>query len=120
MRAGAIGAIVSQTTLVWLLVTAPIMEYLETMGTSARVAEPHAKHRGEPGRLAEEHAALRRVATLVAAGAPPADLFETVCAEVAQLVGAEGAALSRFEIDGMVTALGGWTSTGFDYAGRRY
>src|SRR4051812_28458248 len=121
MRAGAIGAIVSQTTLVWLVVTAPIMEYLETMGTSARLAEPHAKHRGEPERLGEEHQALRRVATLVAGGAPPAEMFEAVSAEVAALMGADGSALTRYEEDGTVTALSGWTTEGgYTYIGRRY
>jgi len=57
---------------------------------------------------------------LVAAGAAPGEVFEAVCAEVAQLVSAEAAALTRFETDGMVTALGGWTSTGYDYVGNRF
>jgi signal transduction histidine kinase len=93
-----------------------LAEFTELVATAIANSEAHA----ELTQLAEEQAALRRIATLVAAGAPPAELFETVCAEVAQLVGAEAAALSRFEIDGFVTPLGGWTSTGFDYAGRHY
>ena len=72
-------------------------------------------------RLAEEQAALRRVATLVAAGAPPADVFEAVSAEVAALMGADGSALTRFEADGTVTAVSGWTTEGgYIYVGRRY
>ncbi len=79
------------------------------------------KDPGELGRLAEEQAALRRVATLVAEGARPSDVFETVCEEVARLVPAEGSALTRFETDGRVTALGGWTSTGgYVHVGRRF
>jgi len=79
------------------------------------------KDPGELGRLAEEQAALRRVATLVAEGARPPDVFEKVCEEVARLVPAEGSALTRFETDGMVTALGGWTSTGgYVHVGRRF
>jgi len=71
--------------------------------------------------LAEEQAALRRVATLVAQGAPPSDVFAAVSVEVAQLVPAEGAALTRFEGDGTVTALSGWTSAGgYAYVGRRF
>jgi signal transduction histidine kinase/uncharacterized protein YoaH (UPF0181 family) len=93
-----------------------LAEFTELVATAIANSQAHDKLT----RLAEEQAALRRVATLVAAGAAPADLFEAVCAEVAQLVGAEAAALSRFETDGMVTALGGWTSTGFEYVGRRY
>lgn len=55
------------------------------------------------------------------AGIAPADLFETVSVEVARLIPAEGAALTRFEHDGTVTALGGWTSTGgYVHAGHRF
>ena len=40
-------------------------------------------------RLADEQAALRRVATLVAQGAPPAELFGAVAAEVGGLLRAD-------------------------------
>jgi signal transduction histidine kinase len=66
----------------------------------------------ERTRLAEEQAALRRVATLVAAGAPPLEVFEAVSAEVAALIGADGSALTRYEADGRVTALSSWTAEG--------
>ena len=77
--------------------------------------------REELTRLAEEQAALRRVATLVARGATPAEVFAAVSAEVAGMVLADGAALTRFEADGTVTALGGWTRDGgYVYVGERY
>jgi GAF domain-containing protein len=77
--------------------------------------------REELTRLADEQAALRRVATLVAKGAPPAEVFQAVSVEVAQLVPAEGAALTRYETDGTVTALGAWTSSGgYLHAGTRF
>jgi GAF domain-containing protein len=63
--------------------------------------------REELTRLAEEQAALRRVATLVAQGARPAEVFEVVSAEVGRLIPADAAALSHYETDGTVTALGG-------------
>src|SRR6266850_3334182 len=63
-------------------------------------------------RLAEEHAALRRVATLVAQGAPPAAVFEAVSAEVGRLIGADGATLGRYEADGTATVLGSWSRRG--------
>ena len=64
---------------------------------------------------------MRRVATLVAAGAPPAEVFEAVSAEVAALIAADGAALTRYEADGTVTAVSGWTTEGgYIYVGRRY
>ena len=78
------------------------MGYLETMGTYARLAEPHAKHRGEPGRLAEEQAALRRVATLVAGGAPSSEVFEAVAKEVAQVLHLRNASVCRYDDDGTV------------------
>jgi signal transduction histidine kinase/uncharacterized protein YoaH (UPF0181 family) len=76
--------------------------------------------RDELTRLAEEQAALRRVATLVAEGASPDMVFDAVCAEVAQLVPADAAALTRYEDDGTVAVLGGRTPTGYDYVGRRF
>src|SRR5437868_3656498 len=91
------------------------------MGTSARLAEPRAKHRVEPGRLAEEQAALRRVAILVASGAPPAEVFDAVTAVVAALIPADGSALTRYEADGTFTPLSGWAiEGGHKYIGRRY
>ena len=78
-------------------------------------------HRAELGRLAEEQAALRRVATLVAAGAPPAELFDAVTAEVAALIPADGSALTRYEADGTFTPLSGWAiEGGHKFVGRRF
>ena len=78
------------------------MGYLDPMGTFARVAEPHAKHRVELERLAEEQAALRRVATLVAGGAPSSEVFEAVAKEVAQVLHLRNAWVCRYEDDGAV------------------
>jgi PAS domain S-box-containing protein len=55
--------------------------------------------------LAEEQAALRRVATLVARGAPPASVFDAVVAEVSQLLKANATGLFRHETDGAVTVV---------------
>jgi signal transduction histidine kinase len=58
---------------------------------------------------------------LVAAGAPPAEVFEAVSAEVAALIPSDGSALTRYEEDGTVTALSGWTTEGgYRYVGKRY
>jgi signal transduction histidine kinase len=48
-------------------------------------------------RRADEQAALRRVATLVARGSAPAELFEVVTAETGRLLGAQGTRLVRYE-----------------------
>ncbi|HVU77824.1 MAG TPA: GAF domain-containing protein [Gaiellaceae bacterium] len=57
------------------------------------------KRRGdaELRRLAEEQAALRRVATLVASDAPPEQVFQLVTEEVCRLLGIREAVLVRFE-----------------------
>jgi signal transduction histidine kinase len=48
-------------------------------------------------RLAEEQAALRRVATLVADGASPTVVFDAVAAEMERLLDADRVALNRYE-----------------------
>jgi signal transduction histidine kinase len=79
------------------------------------------KHAGEMSVLVEEHAVLRRVATLVAHGAPPAEVFEAVIAAVGRLSSGDAAALSRYEADGTITAIGGWSKTdGYFPVGTRH
>ena len=55
--------------------------------------------RRPPSHLADEQAALRRVATLVASGATPEQVFQTVAEEAGGLLGARTAATVRFEPD---------------------
>jgi signal transduction histidine kinase len=94
-----------------------LAEFTELVATAVANAENH----GELTRLGEEQAALRRVATLVAEGAAPADVFQAVTEEVGRLIPAEAAALTRFETDGTtVTALGGWARGGYDHVGTRF
>ena len=50
--------------------------------------------------LADEQAALRRVATLVARGVGPEEVFSAVTNEIAQLFGSSRALVGRFEPDG--------------------
>jgi PAS domain S-box-containing protein len=57
--------------------------------------------------LADEQAALRRVATLVARGAPPADVFAAVADEVGRLFDADDAAVNRFEPSGAAVLVAG-------------
>jgi GAF domain-containing protein len=54
------------------------------------------------GTLVEEHAALRRVAILVAQGVPPSVLFNAVADEVARLFDVAAVTLSRYEGDACV------------------
>jgi signal transduction histidine kinase len=50
--------------------------------------------------FAEEQAALRRVASRVAGGALPAEVFTAVAEEIRRLLGADNAGVGRFEPDG--------------------
>ena len=68
--------------------------------------EREASHRA----LAEEQAALRRVATLVATQAPQQDLFDSVTGEVGLLLGADLASLVRLE-GHRVQIVAGWSAT---------
>jgi signal transduction histidine kinase len=60
-------------------------------------------------RLSEEQSALRRVATQVAKGVPPAVLFTAVTEEVGRLCDADLARMERYEPDGMVTGVAAWS-----------
>jgi PAS domain S-box-containing protein len=68
--------------------------------------------RMEAGRLAEEQAALRRVATLVARGVPEGELFGAVTEEVGRLLGTDLAGMIRYEPDATVTPVAAWTAAG--------
>jgi signal transduction histidine kinase len=63
-------------------------------------------------RDAEEQAALRRVATLVARATPPEDVFSAVAAEVGRLLKADLTSVGRADPGGVVTAVGVWSSAG--------
>jgi PAS domain S-box-containing protein len=78
----------------------------------AATAISNAESQAALGRLADEQAALRRVATLVAQGAPPEELFAAVTEEVGRLLGAGFAGMARYESDDMVTVLATWAADG--------
>jgi GAF domain-containing protein len=71
----------------------------------------NAESRAGLARLAEEQAALRRVATLVARGAGPEDVFAAVTEEVGRLLPVDFADMSRCEPDGAVTFVAAWGTT---------
>ena len=72
----------------------------------------NAESRATLARLAEEQAALRRVATLVARGAVPDELFAAVTGEAGRLLGAHLAGMARYESDDTVTVLATWAGEG--------
>ena len=69
----------------------------------ARSRAAVADRAGERAReLAEQQAALRRVATLVARGASPSEVFSAVAEEMGRCLNVAGAAVSRFDGDAIV------------------
>ena len=72
---------------------ARLVQFTDLMATAIANAESHARAE----RLAEEQAALRRVATLVAEGATPTRVLDAVAGEMEALLDADQVALNRFE-----------------------
>jgi signal transduction histidine kinase len=63
-------------------------------------------------RLADQQATRRRVATLVAGGAPPPEVFAAVAREVGQLLRVDATHVARYERDGTATAVAAWSPAG--------
>jgi signal transduction histidine kinase len=78
----------------------------------AATAIANAQARTELREFAEEQAALRRVATLVARAAPPEEIFAAVVAEAGRLLDADVTGMGRYDPDGTTTILATWSSTG--------
>jgi PAS domain S-box-containing protein len=85
-----------------------LAEFTALVGT----AISNTASREELARLADEQAALRRVATLVAHGVPPGELFGAVIEEVGTLFGADLAGMIRYEVDQTVTPVATWAAVG--------
>jgi GAF domain-containing protein len=79
-----------------------LAQFTELVATAIANAEA----RDALARLAEEQAALRRVAVLVAQGIGPEGVFPAVAAEVEALFGGDVSAIVRFEEDSVATVLG--------------
>jgi len=68
------------------------------------------RERTARARLDDEHATIRRVATLVAHAATPADVFGAVAAEAGRLLDADFAVMSRYDDLGTATVIGTWAA----------
>jgi signal transduction histidine kinase len=95
-----------------LMAAGSTLEQLLPADTEARLASftelvataiANAESRAALARLAEEQAALRRVATLVARGAAPEEVFAAVAEEVGRLFLVDVANMCRYEADGTFT-----------------
>jgi signal transduction histidine kinase len=122
MRSSA-GAPISVEGRLWgVIVVASTRENALPHGTEHRLAAfteliattiANAQARQELSALADQQAALRRVAMLVARGAPPRTVFEAVAEEAGRLLPADLTLIGRFE-DGLVSGVAGWSMSGED------
>ena len=71
------------------------------------LSQDNARLYAEYRRLAEEQAALRRLAALVARGVEPSEVFDAVVNEMRRCLWAERAGLWRYEPNGEITLLAG-------------
>ncbi len=81
-----------------------IAQFTDLVGTA--IANAESRERAD--RLGEEQAALRRVATLVAKEASPAEVFAKVAEEAANVLGEVECALLRDEGDGTAVTVAAW------------
>jgi len=134
VRAGGVRSSVAAPIIVegrvWGLVgVSSLREEPQPADTEARLASftelvatavANAESRAELARLAEEQAALRRVATLVARGVRQDELFAVVNEEVRRLLPAENAVLGRYEPDGGLVVVSAWYGGKSHAAGSRW
>src|ERR1700759_4703574 len=69
-------------------------------GSGATDADRGGTTASEARRLAEEHASLRRIATLVAQQTPQAEVFAAVAEELGRVLSVEAVRLLRFDTSG--------------------
>jgi len=97
-------------------------------GTEERLADftdlvasaiANAEAGAELHRIADQQAALRRVATLVAEAAPPSAVFTAVAKEVVGLLGVDAASVGRYHADGTLEIVAAWSPGGVIPVGLR-
>jgi signal transduction histidine kinase len=79
---------------------------------NARLLATLGEHTSMLERLAEEQAALRRVATLVAGQAAADDIFTAVAEEVARLLRADIGGVTEYDPDGSLMLVAAWSEGG--------
>jgi signal transduction histidine kinase len=105
---GAMTAVTAQDEPLPADAASHIDEFTELVATAISNAEA----RVELGQLANEQAALRRVATLVARGVSPPELFQAVSQEVGLLLDVDGTYMGRYDNDDTSIGVGSWSRVG--------
>ncbi len=116
----AIGAPVSVEGRLWGMVSVGSTRGSLPAGSEARLAGftelvgtaiANAQARVELREFAEEQDALRRMATLVASGTPPAEVLDAVTKEACRLLQVDRATMKRYDPDGTITVVASWSGT---------
>ena len=96
------------------IATAAITSLLLAAVTAERIRTARALSATEAAQhaLADEQAALRRVAALVASNAPPSRVFEQVTEEVGRLLEMPGANVMHYDGVRRATVVGAWSEVG--------
>ena len=105
---GAMMALSTATTPQPASTEARLASFTELVAT----AIANAQARQELQQLADEQAALREVATLVAQGAEPRAVFAAVCEVTGRLIGAASVNLAQFTADEHDLTMAGWSQRG--------
>jgi GAF domain-containing protein len=84
-----------------------LLNSAEVPAEQLAVSVDNAQLYAEYHRLAAEQAALRRVATLVARGVEPSEVFDAVTTEMCRCVGAVTAGLWRYDTTGEIRVVSG-------------
>ena len=118
----AAGAPINVEGRLWgVMIAGSSLEETLPAATEARLAEftelvaiaiANAEAREELRRVADEQAALRRVATLIARGASPDVVFDAVAAEVGRVLATDFTLISRYDGAGSLEIVGGWSRAG--------
>jgi signal transduction histidine kinase len=90
---------------------ARLADFTELVATAIANAESRGELASSEARarvLADEQAALRRVATLVARETPPDEVFAAVVREVGEVLGVDATHLGRYDADGTVVSIAQW------------
>jgi signal transduction histidine kinase len=102
----------------WLAMTAflvlAVLASTLTDLARSRAEEAHRRRR-EAEALATQQGALRRVATLVARGVGPSEVFAAVAEEVARCLEVQDAVILRYEGDDAAIVVGAYAAPGFDH-----
>jgi signal transduction histidine kinase len=109
---GRLWGVIAAMSLVGKILPPATEERLAEFAELAAIAIAGTEARTALSSFADEQAALRRVATLAASGAPPEEVFLAISAEVQRLLSADVTGIARYDPGGVSTNVGGWSPAG--------